>query len=359
MKNLLSKRLLLLILLVVSVVVSVKAQKGDPNADRNDSHYFTISLSGGTSGFNLLPLPDTMRVTTNPFWGGSFGLGYEWQSSTGVWLGVGLEGQILTGKLHNTQDIYRLDEVPDSEGDTADITYNIVTWKEMQRVLYFNLPIMAGYKFESGFYFGLGAKIGVGVYADVRSDFRFTDCVVDYPRFPPMEINEPVDEDDVTSREEGFEGRLKLSPAFEIGWQGLDIKKVNNAHSGGLRFKFALCGEFSALSVFSNASDGNLLNFNTFSDPERFDDLMKVMNLLEGINSYYSTMPIGLSKSSFEAKKNQGDFLNYSKPSNLYSWYIGVKVGILFEIPRKKECNCLENNVIKPWYKTRRNKGIE
>ena len=61
------------------------------------------------------------------------------------------------------------------------------------------------------------------------------------------------------------------------------------------------------------------------------------MNLLEGVNSYYSTMPVGISKGDFATLKNSGKFTAYGNSSNLHSWYVGVKVGVMFEMPKKKE----------------------
>jgi hypothetical protein len=319
-------------------IISVKAQKGDPNLVRNDSHFFTVSISGGVTSFSLMPLPDTMRVTSKAFLGGNLGLGYEWHHSSGVWFGLGLEAQLLTAKLENTQDIYQIDAVVDSELDTSDIAYNIVTWKEMQRVLSVNVPIMLGYKLESGFYFGAGVKVGLSLYADVMSDFQFSDCVVFYQKYPPMPIKESLDANNVTSSEKGFVGRVNLSPMLELGWQGLDIKGADR-YSGGVRFKFALCGEYGVLSAYGNSGgDGNLLNY---SNLHEYDDLMKVMDLIDGINSFYSTMPMGKGGMS------------------LHSWYVGVKVGVMFEMPKRKGCNCLGNNVIKPWIKGRKDRGVE
>jgi hypothetical protein len=66
-----------------------------------------------------------------------------------------------------------------------------------------------------------------------------------------------------------------------------------------------------------------------------------------------------MSQKEFDGLKNEGKFLNYAKPSSLHSWFVGVKVGIMFEMPRRKECNCLNNNVMKPWYKKFKDKGVE
>ena len=354
MKSLFLRRSFLSVFFLVLFVGIVEAQKGDPKTLHGDNHFVTMSFSGGASGFNLLPLPDTMGVTTMPNVGGSFGVGYEWQHVNGAWIGIGAEAQILTGRLQNTQDIYHIDAVVDSEGDVSDLSYSIVTWKERQRVLYVNLPLMAGYKFASGFYFGAGVSVGYGLYADIESDFRFEDCTIYYQKYLPILISESVTKDDVKAREYGFVGRLKLAPSFEIGWQGLDVKM----RSGGVvRLKFALCGEFGALSAYSNNKEGNLLSY---GDLNGFDDVYQVMNLVNGINSYYSILPIGISQPEFDALKAGGLFKGYSGASNLHSWYVGVKFGVMFGMPKKKECNCLKNNVITPWSKNRKkDRGVE
>jgi hypothetical protein len=38
---------------------------------------------------------------------------------------------------------------------------------------------------------------------------------------------------------------------------------------------------------------------------------------------------------------------------------VGVKFSIMFEMPKPKDCNCLQNNVITPWYKKSKNRGVE
>jgi hypothetical protein len=338
MKTLSFNKFFVVLLFFSFSLVSVQAQKGDPNADRNDSHFLTVSLSGGVSNYSLMSVSDSLQVNSLPFLGGGLGVGYEWHHTSGFWLGFGLEGELLTSKLKNTQDIYQIDAVVDSELDTSDIAYNIVTWKEMQRVLSVNVPIMLGYKLESGFYFGAGVKVGLSLYADVMSDFQFSDCVVFYQKYPPMPIKESLDANNVTSSEKGFVGRVNLSPMLELGWQGLDIKGADR-YSGGVRFKFALCGEYGVLSAYGNSGgEGNLLNY---SNLHGYDDLMKVMDLIDGINSFFSTMPMGKGGMS------------------LHSWYVGVKVGVMFEMPKRKGCNCLGNNVIKPWIKGRKDRGVE
>ncbi len=338
MKTLSFNKFFVVLFLLSLSVVSLRAQKGDPNVDRNNSNFLTISLSGGVSNFSLMSSSDSLKINSLPFLGGGLGFGYEWHHTSGLWLGVGIEGELLTSKLRNTQDIYQIDAVVDSENDTSDIAYNIVTWKEMQRVLYLNMPIMLGYKLESGFYFGAGVKVGLGVYADVTSDFQFSNCVVFYQKYPPMNIKESVDADNVTSQEKGFVGRVNLSPTFELGWQGLELKGADR-YSGGVRFKFALCGELGVLSAYGNSGGGG--NLLSYSNLHGYNDLMKVMDLIDGINSFYSTMPM-----------EQGGL-------SLHSWYVGVKLGVMFELPKQKECNCLNNNVTKPWLKKRKEKGVE
>ena len=49
----LSKYLLVVSFLFLTFCVS--AQKGDPNLGSRNSHYITISLAGGTSGFAMMP----------------------------------------------------------------------------------------------------------------------------------------------------------------------------------------------------------------------------------------------------------------------------------------------------------------
>jgi hypothetical protein len=352
--KILFKNVLAIIVVLSLSIFSLRAQKGDPNALSNDSHYLTISLTGGASGFSLMPMPDTMRVTSKPFGGVSIGLGYEWHSPTGFWLGTGIEGQLLSARLENTQDIYHIDGVVDAEDDISNIAYNIVKWKERERVLYASVPVVLGYKAESGFYFGVGAKVGLGLYGDITSDFRFTDCTLFYQKYPPMLLKESVEATNAFSHDDGFVGKLNLAPVVELGWQGLDLER----EKGGMpiRFKFALYGEFGAMSVYSNDKEGSLLEY---GDLNGFDDIRQVMDMIDGINSYYSVMPIGISMQKFNSVKNGGAFTQYSRPSNLHPWFVGVKIGVMFGLPKGKGCNCWKNNVHTPWSKKKTKRGVE
>jgi hypothetical protein len=87
--------------------------------------------------------------------------------------------------------------------------------------------------------------------------------------------------------------------------------------------------------------------------PENLKDFFKT------VHSFYSTIPIGLSGSAFDGLKGQGKFVNFAKPTSLHSWFVGVKFGIMFEMPKRKPCNCLQNNVIKPWEKKLKDRGVE
>ena len=68
---------------------------------------------------------------------------------------------------------------------------------------------------------------------------------------------------------------------------------------------------------------------------------------------------ICFSKNDFNGMKEEGKFVNFAKPSTLSAWMVGVKFSIMFEMPKPKHCNCLQNNVITPWNKKRKDRGIE
>ncbi len=195
----LGKYLLVVSFLFVSFVSY--AQKGDPNLSSRNSHFITISLAGGTSGFAMMPSygsilseganftddsksivlhPDSLNIT--PFLGGSFGFGYEYQGARGFWISVGVEGQILSGGLHHTDSIHRIESVMDGDyrPEEADVEYTVINWQERQMNVYVTMPIMLGYKHESGMYFGVGARVGYSLYNKIGGDFGFADCNLYY-----------------------------------------------------------------------------------------------------------------------------------------------------------------------------------
>ena len=366
---------LLLVVFFSSLSFIAYAQKGDPNLDSRDSHYITISLSGGTSGFAMMPgykgilvedanftddsrpivlHPDSLNIT--PFLGGSFGFGYEYQTARGFWVSIGLEAQILSGGLHHTDSIHRIESVMDGDRrpEPADVEYTVINWKERQTNAYVTMPIMLGYKHESGMYFGVGAKLGYSLYNKIDGDFGFADCNLYYEgKEPIMGIYKELPLTDVQSRDENFMNLLQVNPMVEIGWQGLDMQVSKQSR---MRFKFALVGELGMLSAYNNKNSAEqLFNYESLDGftPEDLPEFFK------SVNSFYSTMPLGISSGTFNGLKDKGSFMNFAKPTSLRSWFVGVKFGIMFEMPKRKPCNCLQNNVITPWDKKRKDRGVE
>lgn len=366
---------LLLVVFLSSLSFVAYAQKGDPNLDSRDSHYITISLSGGTSGFAMMPgykgilvedanftddsrpivlHPDSLNIT--PFLGGSFGFGYEYQTARGFWFSIGLEAQILSGGLHHTDSIHRIESVMDGDRrpEPADVEYTVINWQERQTNAYVTMPIMLGYKHESGMYFGVGAKLGYSLYNKIDGDFGFADCNLYYEgKEPIMGIYKELPLTDVQSRDENFMNLLQVNPMVEIGWQGLDMQVSKQSR---MRFKFALVGELGMLSAYNNKNSAEqLFNYESLDGftPEDLPEFFK------SVNSFYSTMPLGISSGTFNGLKDKGSFVNFAKPTTLRSWFVGVKFGIMFEMPKRKPCNCLQNNVITPWDKKRKDRGVE
>ncbi len=376
MKNIFLSKFFLVISLLFSASI-LFAQKGDPNLDSQNSHYFTISLSGGASGYTMMPSyrgilvenpnfedharpvvlhPDSLHLI--PFLGGSFGFGYEYHTARGFWLSIGLEGQILSGGLHHADSIYRIEKVMDGNIETgvkeATIEYTVIKWKERQANVYATLPILLGYKHESGFYFGAGAKLGFSLYNRIDGNFGFANCNLMYEGILDMDgFKRNLDLNDVKSVDSNFVYLPQVNPMLEIGWQGLDLDISKDIR---MRFKFALVGELGLLSAYNNQNSAEQLF--DYEDLEGFrpEDLE---NFFKSVNSFYSTIPLGISKPTFNALNSEGKFVNFNKPSTLSSWFIGFKFGIMFEMPHRKPCNCLRNNVTKPWTKSRKDKGVE
>lgn len=383
MKTFLTNKIFLSLLLLAVCVLPIKAQKGDPNLDSQNRHYFTISLAGGATGFAMMPSyggvlspnanfddnsdnlkdappvvlrPEELKI--NPFLGGTFGFGYEFQGARGFWLSFGLEGQLYSGGLHHQDSIRRLDHVLDGNVETgrdyADIEYTVINWNERQTVASVNLPIMLGYKAASGFYGGVGAKVGFSLYNRIDGDYGFANCNLYYPNIiGAEELFKELPLNNVQSMDSNFLSRPRIVPMVEFGWQNLELEISKKQK---MRFKFALVGEFDLLSAYRNINSAeSLFDYNKLEGFRPKD----LETAFESVNSFYSTIPLGMSQTEFKDLQAKNKFVNFTKPSSLHAWFIGVKVGIMFEMPRRKECNCLNNNVMKPWYKKFKDKGVE
>jgi hypothetical protein len=364
-----------LVLSLLFLTISSYAQKGDPNLLFKDSHFFTISLSGGATGYTMSPsygsilsdnanftddsqptVLDPTELKISPLVGGTFGFGYEYQHPYGFWMSIGVEGMINSGRLHHTDSIHRIENVIDGDDvpEQASVEYTVINWNERQMNIYAAVPLMFGYKHESGFYFGAGAKFGFSLYNKIGGDFGFADCNLYYDtKLPIMGIFTDLPLTDVQSRDKNFVNLPQVNPMVEIGWQGLDAKLTARSN---LRFKFALVGELGVLSAYNNKNSAEQLFDYTSLDGFVPDDLP---HFFESVKSFYSTIPLGISQSDFNSMKEQGKFVNFTKPSTLSAWMVGVKFSIMFEMPKPKDCNCLQNNVITPWYKKSKNRGVE
>ena len=383
MKTFLSSKIVLPLLLSVALVFSAKAQKGDPNLDSQDRHYLTISVAGGATGFAMMPSygsilspdanfddnkdnlsgapvvlrPEDLSIT--PFLGGTFGVGYEYQGPRGFWISVGVEGQLYSGGLHHQDSIRRLDHVLDGNVETgvdyADIEYTVINWNERQTVLSANLPVVLGYKAMSGFYGGVGAKVGFSLYNVIDGDYGYANCNLFYDNTLGAEniFRGTLNLTDIQSKDDNFVSRLRVVPMLEFGWQNLELEV--NKHSK-MRFKFALVGEVDVLSAYRNINSAESLFDYTMLEGFRVEDLREAF---QSVNSFYSTIPLGMTQSEFDNLKASGKFVNFTKPSSLHAWFVGVKVGIMFEMPHKRGCNCWNNNVERPWFKKFKDRGVE
>jgi len=382
MKSSVFSKLLLVSLLLSFAFVSY-AQKGDPNLDSRDSHFLTISLSGGATGYTMMPsysgvlsenanftddsrpiALDPKELNIMPFLGGTFGFGYEYQTARGFWVSVGIEGQIISGGLHHTDSIHRIENVIDGDDvpEKASVEYTVINWGERQRNIYATLPFMLGYKAESGFYFGVGARVGYSLRNKIGGDFGFADCNLYYDtKMPIMGIFKELPLTDVQSRDKNFEQLVQANPMVEIGWQGLDIDMTKKNR---MRFKFALVGELGMLSAYNNKNSAGQLFDYTSLDGFVPEDLP---HFFKSVRSFYSTIPLGISSGKLKDIQSQNAsldiqeqiFVNYDKPAILSAWMVGVKFSVMFEMPKPKHCNCLQNNVITPWSKKRRDRGVE
>ena len=119
-------------------------------------HLITAGASVGYS--TLLENYDDLETIGKV--GGTFGVGYELHFNKFLF-SAGLEAQYVTADAtFELPDMQR--KIIDTQGKTATMNYAFEPIEEAHRLLYVSIPVMVGTYYE-GFYFGLGAKVGLAV----------------------------------------------------------------------------------------------------------------------------------------------------------------------------------------------------
>ena len=144
-------------LLCHSASVSAATRSNTRNKQTTQvNHLLTAGASVGYS--TLLENYDDLETIGKV--GGAIGVGYELQINKFLFT-TGVEAQYVTADAtFELPDMQR--KIFDTQGKLATMNYAFGTIEEAHRLLYVSIPVMVGTYYE-GFYFGLGAKVGLAV----------------------------------------------------------------------------------------------------------------------------------------------------------------------------------------------------
>ena len=138
---------------------SVSAATRSKTRNKQTSQVNHLLTAGASVGYSTL-LENYDDLETIGKVGGTFGVGYELHFNKFLF-SAGLEAQYVTADAtFELPDMQR--KIFDTQGKLATMNYAFGTIEEAHRLMYVSIPLMVG-AYHEGFYFGLGAKVGLAV----------------------------------------------------------------------------------------------------------------------------------------------------------------------------------------------------
>lgn len=207
------KRNILLIFFVVVAMFEVAAQ--------NLRNNISVELMGGLSPFTYKNNIGDRRGMP----GTSAAIKYQYHFNWNWSLGVGAEIKMYqsSSRFDSFSDSYNTyaNSLISGKADEMIFSYSYKNLEERQRALYFNIPIFAQYRFNSGFYIRLGAKVGIPVksgselyFEELKTQGYFPHENVTYTDMPQHGFgtyyNSEIDED--------YKLKVNTTLTAEIGW---------------------------------------------------------------------------------------------------------------------------------------------
>lgn len=295
-------------LFTTSVVVAQRAAPKFP-----EFHYLTVSLGAGYS--NLSTKLDNATIQGGP--GAVFGIGYEYCYRS-FWLSLGVEGQYISSMMNPGLDTLHV-PMKDTEGDDFTMNYRFDRWQDNTQAVYLNVPFMLGVN-SGAFYAGIGAKVGLNVYATGKSTIEYNTSGT-YDQFIEdfVDMNNHWYGDFVSEPTGGRPTKLTLKPNIAlIAELGGEIFSTE----GGkgilpMRMKIGAYGEYGLTNINNSAANADAY---TFGNP----------------NPAILNTPAYLTTSDL-TKKSVNPF------------YVGVKLTLMFELPVPQKCNCLQDSRGASW----------
>lgn len=138
---------------------SVSAATRSNTRNKQTTQVNHLLTAGASVGYSTL-LENYGDLTTIGKVGGTIGVGYELQINKFLFA-TGVEAQYVTADAtFELPDMQR--KISDTQGKLATMNYAFGTIEEAHRLMYVSIPLMVG-AYHEGFYFGLGAKVGLAV----------------------------------------------------------------------------------------------------------------------------------------------------------------------------------------------------
>lgn len=170
------KKTLFLLLLLAPIGLYARSMS---RGQYGDYHFGYISLSGGYTSLSQ----NISEVSTKGSWGGLIGVGYEFRMRN-AWVSVGVQFQ----QLQSTTTVDEYDYITpynglDNQNPARPVDYFRYTIQQKDKQVWrtIDIPIMAGY-YNSGFYIGLGAKVGFNMGSKITTGGTY-DLAAKYTEF--------------------------------------------------------------------------------------------------------------------------------------------------------------------------------
>jgi hypothetical protein len=223
----------------------------------------------------------------------------------------------------------------DTEGEDFVMEYHFDKAKDVYNVGYVNIPLLMGAKFDNGFYFLLGGKFGLNMFAKATSSSKNYSVTGMYPKLiSGFGENEDMFEHSLgggieVSDKTDFRLGYNIAASAEIGKTFFFAKKTRWHYRIALFADYGLFNVNLAGNISMKNTNGNFIGI----QPGGVTDPMYVR-----LNSILT---------SYQAFEND----NPNLPRSVNPLLVGIKFTFLFDLGNKEPCNCL------PEYKSKWTKG--
>lgn len=221
--------------------------------------------AGGTMGYSTL-LETYDDLTTTGALGGALGVGYELRVNKFLFA-TGLEAQFVTA--NSSFELPNLTQkIIDTQGKLATMNYAFDPVNETHRLMYMSIPVMIG-AYHKGFYFGVGAKVGLAVNPVTRltGTYETSGTYGEYvDDFSGMN-NSGYHAYPYAKEYKNTDVAIRTSAVLEIGYDVLSpMRRKDNTQRNGLRI--AVVGEYGLNNLVTTQEPAKsiMINKNNAND---------------------------------------------------------------------------------------------